>query len=114
MLKTLLKDTQVVAKTNLNIGKVYLERGWNQLACKHYETVLQDYEHTFSSPILGSLYHNLGLAFKNLGRFQESLEAYKKALSLYSHDDLHNLANTWLNMGGLYAKLDNVTLAIHA
>lgn len=69
-------------------------KGDNYLRCKSYEKALEEYEKIFESDeilqaditVYGDLFHNMGVAYVNMGEFHKASELFLKAYEKNSRD----------------------------
>ncbi len=108
-------DSAGMANTLLNMGNVYLRKGWYQVAARKYQNTLDDYEQQLSNHRKASLYNNLSLSLMYQANYSKAFEVLTKALDLARESGQKStIANCWMNMGNVYEKLPNVQMAIIA
>jgi len=87
-----LRDYPLQISVLMNLGKIYIKKGNYKSAITQYSKVLQiignddltDEQKTTKT----NCYNKLGFSYKNIGEFQQSLEAYRKAsLLAKAHGD---------------------------
>jgi tetratricopeptide (TPR) repeat protein len=86
---------------NLNLGRLFHEKGEFGKAEEHYRTALA------AAPGDYTAAYNLGVALEDLNRFDEAAAAYQKALELEP-----NLKEAHYNLAGVYERLGRSTLAV--
>jgi len=114
-LKNQLFDTLGMIKTNINIGKTYLMRGWNTMAYEHYKNMINKFAHNMTSEMEGNIFNNLGIASVKLAKYNEAMAAYQEAMNYFKKSGLKTKqANVWLNAGNVYEQLGKKSLALSA
>ncbi|MBQ8095115.1 MAG: tetratricopeptide repeat protein [Clostridia bacterium] len=90
------------ATTYVNIGTAFNAFGENDAALPLFEHARQIYENSAGTDpqLLGGLYNNMGLTYTALGRYEEALAVFHKALDTMKHVPGGSLdaAITCLNM----------------
>lgn len=99
------------------LGWIKDDQGHPKEAVQYYKQALDIEEKIFSSkdPSLATSYHNIGLAYANMGENETALFYYRKALSIEennksSSDD--SLAVSYNNIGNVYLNLENYSKAL--
>ena len=97
-----MEDTITAATTYINAGTVFKAFGAEGRGLPYFEKAKAIYEQELPSTDsrLGGLYNNMGLALKDLERYEEAVDSYKKALDVMSNVKGGNLekAITYLNI----------------
>jgi len=88
------------------MGKILIERGSYEDALPHLNKALELSGKTDSMTI-NRVYVSLGAAYQKLGRSQQAMDQYSKALSINRHNP-----NVFLYRGNLYYKRENYSQAL--
>lgn len=81
--ETLPKNHLELAQSKNNVGKCYLSKGMYDLALKYFEMALEIYKNKDTDrESLANVYLNMGLTLNIKGKYDESIDSYKKALAL--------------------------------
>ncbi|MEZ4802067.1 MAG: tetratricopeptide repeat protein [Gelidibacter sp.] len=97
-------EPQLVSYSENNLGIVYRDLGQFEKAKQLSETSLQ---HPLDSFAMASAYNNIGASNRSLGKYEEALSAYLKALKIYeSKNVLTEQATVNNNIGMVYSYLE--------
>ena len=109
--KTGMEDTITAATTYINSATVYKAFGMAERGVPLFEKAKVIYERELKEDDgrLGGLYNNTGLALNDVGRYDDALASYEKALATMAKVPNGNLeaAMTYLNMADVYDKMRN-------
>ena len=109
--KTGMEDTITAATTYINAATVYKAFGMAEQGVPLFEKAKVIYERELKEDDgrLGGLYNNTGLALNDVGRYDDALFSYEKALATMAKVPNGNLeaAMTYLNMADVYDKMRN-------
>ncbi len=109
--KTGMEDTITAATTYINSATVYKAFGMAEQGVPLFEKAKVIYERELKEDDgrLGGLYNNTGLALNDVGRYDDALASYEKALATMAKVPNGNLeaAMTYLNMADVYDKMRN-------
>ncbi|MEA1955525.1 MAG: tetratricopeptide repeat protein [Campylobacterota bacterium] len=112
------KDKKELNKDVNNIDKKkedeYTFNDWNTKFLERYYA--DDYEEAIKFtekaiqifPNNSDLYNNMGIAYRKLGKYNEAIKAYEKAIEIKAND------NIYYNMGIVYGELEEYDKAIEA
>ncbi|MBL4705879.1 MAG: tetratricopeptide repeat protein [Flavobacteriales bacterium] len=88
------------------LGQLYVVQGRYNLAVHYLEKVTVVRE-KYNDPLLPESYTDLGIAYKNSGKYSLALESYMKALKIYkSASDSAGIISVNSNLGVLYRRLE--------
>jgi signal transduction histidine kinase len=96
-----------VAKSNINIGVIYFDKGYYETSLKYYLDALDFYENMpdkvdVDYTYLGTTYSNLGNVYQELTEFEKAKNYYNKALKIYTDfGDSRELSNIYNNLGDI-------------
>jgi len=98
------KETELVRTYNC-LGAVFLRRGGNEKALDFYRSSLSMSRLIGDRDMVGASLNNMGLACKNLGRWEESRKYLEEALRIAEELGQHMQKGTRLNnLGIIYSK----------
>jgi len=107
--QTGMEDTVTAGTTYINAATVYKAFGMADRGMPLFEKAKDIYERLLpdNDGRLGGLYNNMGLALLDLGRYEDALASYEKALEVMAkveHGKLES-AVTYLNMADVYDRM---------
>jgi signal transduction histidine kinase/CheY-like chemotaxis protein/HPt (histidine-containing phosphotransfer) domain-containing protein len=114
-------DTEGLARTRHNIGRIYHEQGNYPEALKNLLPALNTWEDTSDKRGMADSHNVIGVIYRNQGNYPEALKYYFRALELWEEvGDKPGLAKAHINIGNIHydqhdytAALDNYLLAFN-
>jgi tetratricopeptide (TPR) repeat protein len=101
-------DTVYVARTNINVGNVYLNQKKFDMAIMTYSQTEVTLKKAGCKPDLGMTRHNLGIAHTYLKNWEVGIDYFKYALDIWEElEDTWHLANTLGDFARLYLAQEN-------
>jgi len=88
-------------EANLNLGRLFHEKGEFGLAERHYRSACA------SDPQDSTANYNLGVLFEDLNRLQEAVKAYQRAIQLHP-----KMREAHFNLAGVYERLGECQSAL--
>ncbi|NOX47181.1 MAG: tetratricopeptide repeat protein [Chlorobi bacterium] len=96
-----------VAKSNINLGVIYFEKGYYETSLKYYLDALGFYENMedktdvdYNNP--GIIYGNLGNVYQELNEYAKAKQFYLSALEIFNKvGGKRELSNIYNNLGGI-------------
>tara|TARA_A100000171_G_C2138765_1_gene152741 strand:+ start:203 stop:1948 length:1746 start_codon:yes stop_codon:yes gene_type:complete len=100
------KDYLTYSRIKRNRGIVYQRQGEFALAKEVFETLFQEAQDQKNELGLALMYNQLGIIAQLQGNYNEAADDFNKAIQIYSRKDSTNIANTLMNLGTLYGRMD--------
>ncbi len=101
------------AAVRMNLGVVHWYQGEYHEALACYAACEPVFRRLSMVGSLGQLYNNQGLAYQELGRFEDAERAFAQAIELlHRANDVIEIANTLDSLSGLYLRLGHTEQAI--
>lgn len=117
--KTLIKpeiqksQPKVFIRANLNVGRIYGDKGDNVTALKYYQTALKTAESTNDKESLPHVLKNIGVLYVSWKKFDEAFKYYDKAEQLAAEINNEELiADCQNNKGIIYEQQTNYPKAL--
>lgn len=73
------REPELFIKAQLNIGRIYGDKGDNVTALKHYQLALQQAESLNDKKLIAPILKNIGVLYISWKKFDQALEYYDKA-----------------------------------
>ncbi|TZF86132.1 tetratricopeptide repeat protein (plasmid) [Pedobacter sp. BS3] len=109
------KDIPVFIKAQMNIGRIYADKGENVKALSHFQQGLTKAESTGNKQLTAHLYKNIGALYISWKKFGRAISYYEKAENIAAeiHED-ELVADCQNNKGTVYEQQQEYNKAISA
>jgi tetratricopeptide (TPR) repeat protein len=106
-------EPQLFIRAQLNIGRIYGDKGDNVTALQHYQEALQGAEKLNDKHLIAPILKNIGVLYISWKKFDKALEYYDNAETIARElDDQELIADCQNNKGIVYEQLEQYDKAI--
>lgn len=104
---------KIYIRAELNLGRIYGDKGDNVLALQHYQKALKTAESTNDKQSVPHIYKNIGVLYVSWKKFDKAKEFYDKAEKIASEiGDQELVADCQNNKGIIYEQQENYPKAL--
>ncbi len=104
---------KIYIRTELNLGRIYGDKGNNVLAMKHYQNALKTAENIGDKESVPHILKNIGVLYVSWKKFDEAFNYYDKAEKLAIEiDNKELIADCQNNKGIIYEQQENYLKAL--
>lgn len=109
------KDTPVFIKAEMNIGRIYADKGENVKALSYFQQALDKAEYTGNKRLTAHLLKNIGALYISWKKFDVAIRYYERAekIAAVIHED-ELVADCQNNKGTVYEQQEKYDLALSA
>ncbi|WP_165899489.1 tetratricopeptide repeat protein [Roseivirga ehrenbergii] len=100
------KDYLTYSRIKRNRGIVYQRQGEFTKAKEVFETLFQEAQDQKNELGQALMYNQLGIIAQSQGNYNEAADDFNRAIEIYSKKDSANVANTLMNLGTLYGRMN--------
>ena len=95
--------TEWIAQLDINMGKIYLVKGWYETALNYFLEAIPYLERNKSTEKLGNLYQSMCQVYRRINNLEKSIEYGEKSVALLENSPF--VANTLHELALTYSKL---------
>lgn len=107
------REPELFIRAQLNIGRIYGDKGDNVTALQHYQEALQEAESLNDKRLIAPILKNIGVLYISWKKFDKALEYYDKAEAIArALNNQELIADCQNNKGTVYEQLEEYDRAI--